>query len=378
MELDQFEKNFLQLANNIDAVFWLKDSTNTELHYVSPKYEEVWRRTCDELYANPLSFFNSIHPDDLDFVKTHFENEQLQKMKFDAEYRIIKPNEEIRWIRDRGFPVTNDQGQIYRCAGMAWDITEQKNMEETLKDHQKSLEELVSKRTQELENSNKLLEEFVGVSSHDLQEPLRKIIIFGDRLKTKISPTDHDAFDYLDRMQKSALRMRNLVENLLQYTRVDHSKSDYKTLDINIVIQAVLEDLETRISETQGAVYTVDFPVIEGDPTQSHQLFLNIIGNGLKFYRKGIPPIVKMKSIKKENAFWEITVEDIGIDEEHIDKIFNPFERLHGRCDYEGTGIGLTICNKIVSRHGGEISVKPNSTHGVTFHITLPEKQNNG
>lgn len=378
MKLDQFEHKFLQLANNIDAVFWLKNSTNTELLYVSPKYEEVWGRTCDELYENPLSFFTSLHPDDMQFVKNHFQNEQLQKMKFDAEYRIIKPNGETRWIRDRGFPVTDKQGVIYRCAGMALDITDQKIMEETLRNYQESLEALVSQRTKELETSNKLLQEFVEISSHDLQEPLRKIIIFGDRLKDKIDPSDGDANNYLDRMQKTALRMRSLIGNLLQYAKVDNNPKVFQTLDLNEIVETVLDDLETRIGETKGTVSFDDLPVIDGDPVHIHQLFLNLIGNALKYHRDGVPPVVKIKGTKKENGFWEISVEDngIGIDDKHVDKIFKPFERLHGSTTYEGTGMGLTICKKIVSRHGGKISVKRRSTHGVAFHITLPGKQN--
>ena len=221
------------------------------------------------------------------------------------------------------------------------------------------------------------LESFASIASHDLQEPLRKIVTFGDRLATRIPESDDQGKDYLNRMQNSALRMRNLVEDLLQYTRVENKQRAFESLDLNKVIETVLEDLETRISETEGAVNIVDLPVIDGDPIQIHQLFLNLIGNALKFHRKGIPPVVNLNKTKACDGFWEISVEDngIGIKEEHVDKIFKPFERLHGRTTYEGTGIGLTICNKIVSRHGGKITVKRQSTNGVTFHITLPEKQ---
>ena len=128
----------------------------------------------------------------------------------------------------------------------------------------------------------------------------------------------------------------------------------------------------------QGPINIVHLPVIDGDPIQIHQLFLNLISNALKFNREGVPPVINLNCVKRENEFWEISVEDngIGIEEEHADKIFQPFERLHGRSAYEGTGIGLSICKKIVSRHGGEITVKRQSIKGVTFHITLPERQN--
>jgi light-regulated signal transduction histidine kinase (bacteriophytochrome) len=231
-----------------------------------------------------------------------------------------------------------------------------------------------------LELTNNELENFASIASHDLQEPLRKIITLGDRLVSRIPGTDEKGRDYLDRMQNSALRMRSLVEDLLQYTRIETKIRPFEATDLNKVAQTVLEDLEARLKESEGVLNINKLPIIEADSVQMYQLFLNLIGNALKFNRKGIPPVINLDSVKMENGFWEISVEDngIGIEEEHVDKIFKPFERLHGQSTYEGTGIGLTICNKIVSRHGGKITVKRQSSNGVTFHITLPEKQNNG
>ncbi len=231
-----------------------------------------------------------------------------------------------------------------------------------------------------LEVSNQELQSFASIASHDLQEPLRKIIAFGDRLHTRIPANDDKASDYLDRMQNSALRMRSLVEDLLQYTRVETKTRPFEATHLSKVVQTVLEDLETRLKESKGVVNFNQLPIIEADPVQIYQLFLNLIGNALKFHREGFPPVVNLDSVKMKNGFWEISVEDngIGIDEIYADRIFKPFERLHGRNAYEGTGIGLTICNKIVARHGGKLTVKRQSINGVTFHITLPEKQNNG
>ena len=241
-----------------------------------------------------------------------------------------------------------------------------------------SLEETVSQRTKELQDSNILLKEFVGISSHDLQEPLRKIIILGDRLKTKINPIDKDANNYLDRIQNAASRMKALVEDLLLYSTMENQARSFERVDLNKVIETLLEDFETRISETQGTVNIGNLPVVDGDPVQMHQLFQNLIGNALKFIRDGIPPVVNLDSSNLGNGFWNISVEDngIGIVEEHVKNIFKPFERLHGKDAYEGTGIGLTICNKIVTRLGGKIDVIRNSTGGATFQVTLPEKQN--
>lgn len=220
------------------------------------------------------------------------------------------------------------------------------------------------------------LEDFSSSASHDLKEPLRKIIAFGDRLQSRISDSDEQSKKYLERMQSAALRMRNLIDDLLRFTKIDSKERSYKETDLKEVVENVLDDLETRIKETKGKINLKFLPVIESDPVQMHQLFLNLIGNALKFHREGVPPVINLDTTSKGDGSCVITVEDngIGIEEEHIDKIFKPFERLHGKSEYEGTGIGLSICDRIVARHGGKIMVKRQS-NGVTFHIILPEKQ---
>ena len=150
-----------------------------------------------------------------------------------------------------------------------------------------------------------------------------------------------------------------------------------ESVDLNEIAKDIINEFDIRLKENKGTVNIYHLPIIEADAFQMSQLFLNLIGNGLKFHREGVPPVINLDCIYKENGMWEISVEDngIGIEEQHMDRIFKPFERLHNRSAYEGTGIGLTICNKIVTRHGGKISVKRGSENGVTFHITLPEKQ---
>jgi PAS domain S-box-containing protein len=242
----------------------------------------------------------------------------------------------------------------------------------------RSAEDRLSKKAVELERVNKELQDFAHIASHDLQEPLRKIIILGDRLEPTLQDSNEKGQYYLDRMQKSAGRMRGFIEDLLHYTRVEMKALPFEPVDLNEISKDIINELEYRLKETQGTVNIKNLPVIEADPFQMRQLFLNMIGNGLKFHREEIPPVINLDSVCKKNGIWEISVEDngIGIEAQHIDRIFKPFERLHSRNAFEGTGIGLTICNKITTRHGGDISVKKNSQNGVTFHITLPKKQN--
>jgi DNA-binding LacI/PurR family transcriptional regulator/signal transduction histidine kinase len=233
----------------------------------------------------------------------------------------------------------------------------------------------------ELERSNRELENFAYVASHDLQEPLRKIQTFGGRIQAKYSDLlDERGRDYLERIQSAAVRMQTLIQDLLAFSRV-HTKTDpFKTVDLNVVVREVLSDLETHLEETKGQIEVGELPTIEADQTQIRQLFQNLISNALKFHQNRQVPIVKIQSIQKqehEQELRQITIEDngIGFDEKYAERIFGVFQRLHSRSEYEGTGVGLAICRKIVERHGGSITAKSSPGQGATFIITLPIKQ---
>ncbi len=178
-------------------------------------------------------------------------------------------------------------------------------------------------------------------------------------------------------MQSAAARMQLLIDDLLKYAQLKTKLEPFKAVNLNKIIQNVLVDLETRIHKSTGIVKVGDLPTIEADPVQMHQLFLNLIGNALKFRREGVAPVVDVNASHEGNGHHIITVKDngIGINEAHLKKIFRPLERLHRQSEYEGTGIGLSICDKIVARHGGEITVKDNEAGGVIFSISLHENQ---
>jgi PAS domain S-box-containing protein len=230
----------------------------------------------------------------------------------------------------------------------------------------------------EIERSNRDLQEFAAIASHDLQEPLRKIIGFGSRLKRDCAPAlDDRGRDYLERMDRAAHKMQQFIGDLLQYSKVAGETFPYKRIDLNEVISEVLVDLESRIEETQAVVAVGDLPVLEADPMQMHQLFQNLIANALKFHKQGEAPVVSISHRLQTDGAHEIRVEDqgIGFDEQHLERLFKPFERLHGRMEYEGTGMGLAICQKIVHRHRGEITATSSLQKGTTFVITLPARQ---
>lgn len=240
--------------------------------------------------------------------------------------------------------------------------------------------------TEELQRSNRELEQFASVASHDLQEPLRKIQAFGDRLHTHAAAELGDkGRDYLDRILNSAGRMRRLIDDLLAYSRVTTKAQGFRKVDLNQVIQEVLGDLESRLQQTSGQVVVEQMPPVAADPLQMRQLFQNLIANALKFQRPNVPPRVEVRGQveaanggesgdTEESLRLRVTVRDngIGFDAVYQERIFELFQRLHGREEYEGTGIGLAICKKIVDRHGGTITADGVPNEGAVFSLTLP------
>jgi PAS domain S-box-containing protein len=242
---------------------------------------------------------------------------------------------------------------------------------------QKRAEEVLARQAQELTRSNAELEQFAYVASHDLQEPLRKIQAFGDRLKTHYEDTlDDRGRDYLQRMQNAAKRLQALINDLLTFSRVTTRAQSFVPVNLTQVAQDVVSDLEVHIERTGGHVEVGELPIVDADPTQKRQLLQNLIENGLKFHRPEEPPIVKVSG-KILGDRYQIMVEDngIGFDEKYLDRVFTIFQRLYGRLEYDGTGVGLAVCRKIAERHGGNITAQSTPGKGSTFLVTLPVKQ---
>jgi len=228
----------------------------------------------------------------------------------------------------------------------------------------------------ELQRSNQELQDFAYVASHDLQEPLRKIQAFGDILETEYGDKIGDGAEYIKRMHAAATRMSKLIEDLLVFSRVSTKQPVPSNVDLSEIVADVISDLENRITRTNGKVEVGALPAVLADPTHMRQLFQNLIANALKFHKEDTPPLVKVTSIpsKELDGFTEITIEDngIGFDEKYADRIFGVFQRLHGRGSYEGTGIGLAVCRKIVEQYNGIISAKSHPGKGSKFIINLP------
>ncbi len=332
--------------------------------YVNKKFCAISKYSEEELLGKTHRLINSHHHSE-DFFKTMWETIS-QGETWEGEIRNRAKDGTYYWVNTTIVPFMDANGKPERYIAVRYEITERKLAEDQLKIYSKKLEV-----------SNQELQDFASVAAHDLQEPLRKIQSFADRLKIKAQDSiPAEALDYLNRVQASAHRMQVLINDLLAYSRVTTKAKPFTPISLEETIKQVSSDLELRLEQTGGKIAVGDLPIIEADPTQMHQLFLNLLNNALKFHKPNTPPVVSI-SAQLTGSLCRIFITDngIGFDEKYLDRIFTIFQRLHGRHEYEGTGIGLAVCRKIVDRHGGHITAKSRISEGSTFIITLPLKQ---
>lgn len=331
----------------------------------------VWEKEMFALYGihdldskNTFEIWKSaIHPDDAKRVHEAIQVARLGGEKFEAEFRIVWPNGQIREIRSLADVSQDEHGTTIRMTGVNTDVTERN-----------SLARVLAEKSKALEASNTDLEHFAFAASHDLQEPLRKIISFAEILEGLLdAKAGGEPERILAVITKSAARMKILIEDLLKYSRVGRKDWQTTPVDLNAIVALILDTLETRTAESLAEVTVGELPVVTGDKTHLTLLFQNLIGNALKFRREGVPPRIEV-SCRKKGENWEIWIEDngIGIDAKYREKIFLLFARLHGRVKYEGTGIGLSMCRRTVEKLGGRIWVDSDNETGSVFKFTLP------
>ncbi len=343
--------------------------------FCSEEYARLHGMSVEE-YMSSVTTMESdsqlVHPDDRARFAAALKESIEGRKSFELEYRILGADGQVRYVRERESYFEEKDG-VTRSEGTLLDITDITTTKNKLREYMRKLE-----------ISNRELQDFASVASHDLQEPLRKIEAFGGRLSEKYADDLPDeAQVYIDRMQNAASRMRSLINVLLEYSRITTKSKPFERVDLNDVLEGVISDLQIRIEETDADILVGNLPTIDADQMQMRQLFQNLISNALKFAKLGRKPVVRIQGefVSKEKSSQSLgtdlcrltfTDNGIGFDNEHRDQIFVIFQRLHGRAEYEGTGIGLATCRKIVDRHGGSIEADGRPDEGATFTVTIP------
>ena len=390
------EKEFRTMVDSIPQLAWMADADGQMLWY-----NRRWTMYTGESIRvlRESGWQRHIHPDHVRRVVERIQLSFASGEAWEDTFPIRDAEGEYRHFLYRAVPIHDETGDIFRWFGTGTDITEQilarkaearAIREQVAREAAEQREEQLRRHAAELERSNRELQDFAYVASHDLQEPLRKISTFTDLVLEEYGEVmDDNAASYLERVKLAAVRMSRLIKDLLEFSRVETQGRPFEEIDLNQIMEDVLADLFVLLNETGGTVEVGPLPVIEADPVQMRQLFQNLIGNALKFHHHDEPPRVTVRTrevpgavIGGENGVdqemrchIEIMDNGVGFEEKYLDRIFSPFQRLHGRSEYEGTGIGLAICRRIAERHDGTISARSRPGRGSTFIVELPVKQ---
>jgi two-component system, LuxR family, sensor kinase FixL len=360
-EIIRSEARFRSLIENASEIVSILDAEG-RYRYQSPSSDRIIGHPSGRLIGR--SVFELIHPEDAPTVQERFT------------YALSHPGKPVSYeLRFR-----HGEGGWVHLAGVGVNLLADPAVEGIVTNSRDVTDQVAARQqldvyTRELERSNRELQEFAHIASHDLQEPLRKIQAFGDRLEQQYrGELGERGADYLARMRSAAGRMQVLINDLLTLSRIATQAKPFVAVALDDVVADVANDLSDQIDRAGGKVEVGPLPEIEGDPFQIRQLFQNLISNALKFRRDGVPPVVSIEARGIEQDMAEIAMRDngIGFEAEFGDRIFRPFERLHARSEYEGTGMGLAICRRIAERHHGSIEADSTLGEGTTFIIQLP------
>src|SRR5579863_527677 len=372
-KIRESEEHFRNLTQALPQLVWVTD-TEGKQEFVTGRWKEY--TGLDPYDYNTWEMI--VHPDDGKVLNHIWSNSKKTGTTYKAEARLKGRDGEFRWFHVHGEPIRSEKKEIIKWVGAFTDIHEQKLAEALLRHSEERLEFLVKKRTEQLERSNEDLQQFAHVASHDLKEPIRKIKIFSNLLQDEFNSSFNDkAKLYLSKIQGATERMLMMMEGVLSYAALDGYQKGLEEMDLNEILHSVETDLELIIQNKNTVVHIEPLPKIQGYPILIYQLFYNLISNALKFSRTDIFPQIQIlyKPVIIDNrdfAQFRVVDNGIGFDPKYAEKIFHTFARLNAREDFEGTGLGLSLCKKIVSRHQGFLRASGKPNQGAEFIVELP------
>jgi len=373
--IKESEEKFRQLADLVPQIIWTGRPDGYIDYYNKRWYEYTG---FDENEFGDSSWVPILHPDDAPIVTKHWYQSVQTGTSYQLEFRLKNGETgEYRWFLSKAVPIKDKSDTITKWFGTCTDIQEQKTITD-------SLESLVQDRTKELQRSNEDLQQFAHVASHDLKEPVRKIKTFTSRLEDHLKgQLDESATKFIDRIHVATDRMFNMIDGVLSYSKINADLLKPTMVDLNEVIKNIETDLEISLQKSGGKIQHSDLPTLQGAQVLLYQLFYNLINNSIKFAKQGVPSKITLLSeiiIEEDSKFAVINLEDngIGFESEQAERIFETFTRLNSKDIYEGTGLGLSLCKKIVERHGGSIKATGRLGQGAAFIIKLPllQKEN--
>jgi PAS domain S-box-containing protein len=377
LELSKSNERFHDIADSLNHVFWVFETEPVaHVAYVSPAFTRLWGHTAEELYRSPRLWHERIHPEDRARVVDAFDHwhaEPALHPTIAIEYRILRPEGTVSWIRDVGRAQVDADGRLLRASGIAEDITAQKLAEQALRREREVLEDRVAQRTAELEAANRELEAFSYSVSHDLRAPLRIVNGFADALLEDFGHgLQPEALRYIGNLREGGRRMSELIGNLLSFSQLGRRSIERAPVDVHAMVEECLAEL--GLATRGGAFVTVgELASCSGDGALLKQVFLNLLSNAFKYSRNRTPARVEVGC--HENQAGEIVyfVRDngTGFDMSYAHRLFHVFQRLHREQEFEGTGVGLAIVKRIVSSHGGRVWAEAEPESGATFSFTL-------